>query len=113
MPPAAVQTAFQPPSTDKVAPWILDASSLARNATVLATSSGLLIRRDGTRAIIGAMCSANSAVFSVAVGPGATVLTRTPDGPYSSAQDLVSEWTCPVRFPARDSVSAQHARVGA
>src|SRR6201997_4455437 len=26
------------------------------------------------------------------LGPGATVLTRTPRGPYSSAHDLVSEW---------------------
>jgi hypothetical protein len=28
----------------------------------------------------------------VAIGPGATAFIRTPDGPYSSAQDVVSEW---------------------
>src|ERR1700759_4480805 len=72
---------------------MLAASSLARNATAAPTSSGVLIRRDGTRAMIGAMRAANAMFRSVLVGPGATVLTRTPAGPYSSAQDLVSEWT--------------------
>jgi len=71
---------------------MLDASSLARNTTAWATSSRLLIRRDGTRAMSGAMWSAKAAFRSVIVGPGATVFTRTPDGPYSAAQDLVSEW---------------------
>ena len=71
---------------------MLDASSLARNTTALATSSRLLIRRDGTRAMSGAMWSAKATFRVVVVGPGATVFTRTPDGPYSAAQDLVSEW---------------------
>src|SRR5580692_8891186 len=77
---------------DRVAPWMLDASSLARNTTAFAVSCGVAICRDGVRAMIGAMRSARAAVFSVTVGPGATVFTRTPAGPYSAAQDLVSEW---------------------
>jgi hypothetical protein len=28
----------------------------------------------------------------VAIGPGATALTRTPLGPYSSAQALMNDW---------------------
>src|SRR3984957_8990488 len=84
--------ALKPPSTDRVEPWMLDASSLARNTTALATSSRLLIRLDGTRAMSGAMWSAKATFRSVIVGPGATVFTRTTDGTYSAAQDLVSEW---------------------
>src|SRR5690349_6483432 len=75
-----------------MAPWIFAASSLARKVTAAATSSGVVIRREGMRASIGPTCSANSAARSVEIGPGATALTRTPDGPYSSAQDLVNEW---------------------
>ena len=52
----------------------------------------VLARRDGTRASTGATYSANSSDRSVRLGPGATVLTRTPCGPYSSVQDLVREW---------------------
>src|SRR3984885_4664110 len=70
-----------------------DASSLARKATDLATSSGVLARRAGARPRRGASRPASAAVRSVLVGPGATVLTRTPAGPYSAAQDFVSEWT--------------------
>jgi hypothetical protein len=36
--------------------------------------------------------SAWAAIIGVIVGPGATVFTRTPDGPYSAAHDFVSEW---------------------
>src|SRR5271170_771757 len=85
-------TADHPPSTDSVAPVMFAASSLARNTTAAATSESVLARRDGTRASSGARYSANSALRSVMLGPGATVLTRTPRGPYSSAHDLVNEW---------------------
>ena len=71
---------------------MLAASSLARNTTAAATSAGVLIRRDGMRASTGATWSANCSWRSVAIGPGATALTRTPNGPYSSAHDWVNEW---------------------
>src|SRR3978361_2324687 len=87
-----IQTAAHPPSTLSTVPWMLVASSLARNNTATATSAGVLIRLDGIRASIGPTWSANSSWRLVAIGPGATALTRTPDGPYSSAPDLVKEW---------------------
>ena len=72
---------------------MLAASSPARKTTAAATSAGVLIRRDGMRASTGATWSANCAWRSVAIGPGATALTRTPNRPYSAAHDWVSEWT--------------------
>ena len=40
----------------------------------------------------GARYSCISSTVGVNVGPGATVFTLTPCGPYSAAHDLVSEW---------------------
>ena len=39
------------------------------------------------------------AVPSVRVGPGLTALTRTPDGPYSAAQALVSRTSAALLDP--------------
>src|SRR5712691_8301995 len=41
------------------------------------------------------------AVPSVRVGPGLTALTRTPYGPYSAAQDLVSSTSAALLAPYR------------
>jgi hypothetical protein len=84
--------AVSPPSTDSVAPWMFAALSLTRNATAAATCSGVLGRCDGARAMMRWIRSAYSAMIGVMVGPGATVFTRTPNGPYSAAQDFVNEW---------------------
>jgi hypothetical protein len=50
--------AVSPPSIDSVAPWMLAALALARNATAAAISCGVLGRCDGARAV---MCSIRSA----------------------------------------------------
>src|SRR2546423_7409893 len=62
------------------------APSLTRNATAAATSSGVLGRCDGARSTMRWIRSAWAAITGVIVGPGATVFTRTPNGPYSAAQ---------------------------
>ena len=61
---------------DRIEPWTLAASVRARNTTAAATSATLLIRPDGSRARTDAIASAYSSPRSVAIGPGATVLTR-------------------------------------
>ena len=85
--------AAAPPSTGTMPPAMNDASSLSRNATSAATSSGVPGAPDGR--VSGALhasplppWSAPSGGASRFVGtmPGATALTRTPRGPpYTAA----------------------------
>src|ERR1700682_2807174 len=73
-----------------------DALSDARNRIVWAISSGLPTRLSGTVADRAAFLSSEPVKrFSipVSIGPGATMLTRTPDAAASSAADLVSPST--------------------
>src|SRR5580700_9404263 len=88
--------AVLPPSTRYDAPVINDALSDARNMMVWAISSGLPTRLSGTVAAKPAFLSAvpvNRFSIPVSIGPGATMLTRTPDAAASSAADLVSPST--------------------
>src|SRR5207244_935292 len=76
-----------PPSTDTTSPVMYAASSLRRNATNAATSSGVPARRSGVVRARATMSlpppAAAPAPAKSAVGtmPGATALTRTPSGP--------------------------------
>src|ERR1700739_3921538 len=85
-----------PPSTRYEAPVMNEALSEARNLMVLAISSGLPTRLSGTVAARLAFLSAvpvKRFSIPVSIGPGATVLTRTPEAAASSAADLVSPST--------------------
>src|ERR1700738_3660896 len=80
-----------PPSTRYEAPVLNDALSDARNMMVWAISSGLPTRLSGTVAAKPAFLSAvpvNRFSIPVSIGPGATMLTRTPDAAASSAADF-------------------------
>ena len=59
-----------------------DASSLPRKATAAATSAGVPGRPTG---VCEPDSSSSGAELPVAIQPGATQLTVTPDGPVSSA----------------------------
>src|SRR5258707_9999144 len=85
-----IYTAVLPPSTGRSAPCTKLARSVARNTIASAISSGAAGRPAG--ACAASCCSASpiASVPSVRVGPGLTVLTRTPLGPYSAAHALVS-----------------------
>src|ERR1700686_804715 len=88
--------AVLPPSTRYDAPVMNDALSDARNIMVWAISSGLPTRLSGTVAAkLAFLSSVPVKRFSipVSIGPGATMLTRTPDAAASSAADLVSPST--------------------
>lgn len=54
---------------------MLAAAPLARNATVAATSSGVLIRRDGRRLSIGAMWSVAALLAGIQGGVGIMLAT--------------------------------------
>src|ERR1700712_4072805 len=66
------------------------ASSEARNATAAATSAGSTTDPAGVVAVIASRTGRKAALPGVSVTPGATLLTRTPRGPNSAAQDRVS-----------------------
>src|SRR6185369_2453875 len=85
-----------PPSTEYDAPVMNDALSEARKTMACATSSGLPSRLSATVAVRPAFFSSVPVKrfnIPVSIGPGATMLTRTPDGAASSAADLVSPST--------------------
>jgi hypothetical protein len=85
--------AVLPPSTRYDAPVMKDALSNARNIMVWAISSGLPTRLSGTVAARPAFLSSVPVKrfnIPVSIGPGATMLTRTPEEASSSAADLVS-----------------------
>src|SRR6478672_10692092 len=85
------QAARVPPSTVSSVPLTKDASSEARKATAFATSSGRPTRPRGVMATKADRSSPSPAwTPSVSMMPGTTALTRTPEGPYSLAQVLVS-----------------------
>src|SRR5437763_15843156 len=74
-----------------------EAFSLRRNSTAAATSSGVPMRRDGVSLPQDFAKSANSdLVRSVSMAPGATQLTRMPNGPSSSAADFVNISIAPL-----------------
>src|ERR1700742_3646847 len=98
---AAGHTAIRPPSTGSRAPCTKLASSLARYAMAEAISSGRPTRPAGAAAASCSTSAAIPAVPSVRVGPGLTALTRTPDGPYSAAHDLVSSTSAALLDPYR------------
>src|SRR5260370_23274499 len=88
--------AVLPPSTKYDAPVMNEALSDARNMMVWAISSGLPTRLSGTVAAKLAFLSAVPVKrFSIplSIGPGSTMLTRTPDAAASIAADLVSPST--------------------
>src|SRR2546428_7314798 len=88
--PRNTQMAVRPPSTASFAPLMKLARSVAKKTMASAISSAVAGRPAGAWA---ASCSSPcpmASVPSVRVGPGLTVLTRTPLGPYSAAQALVS-----------------------
>src|SRR5580658_154280 len=88
--------AVLPPSTRYDAPVTNDALSDARNMMVWAISSGLPTRLSGTVAAKLAFLSGvpvKRSSIPVSIGPGATMLMRTPDAAASSAADLVSPST--------------------
>lgn len=63
----------------------------------LAISMGWAARRNGMAATkVGSMCAIGS-IAGVIVGPSATALTRTPWGPYSAAQERVSDYAAVSR----------------
>src|SRR5262245_10012205 len=85
-----------PQSTARVAPVIAEAWSLSRNTTALPTSRGSAIRPSGmlatrlsSAAAGSSWRSSHSCTRRVSVTPGATALTRTPAGAYSSASERV------------------------
>src|SRR3954467_8781458 len=63
----------------------------ARNRTTSAISSGVPTRPSGAGALV--TCSTSSGTIasrvSVRTAPAQTALTRTPDGPHSTAHDRV------------------------
>src|SRR5712671_6786171 len=73
-----------------------DALSEERKAMVCAISSGFPTRLSGTvdakRAFLSSVPVKRFSI-PVSIGPGATMLTRTPDAAASSAADLVSPST--------------------
>src|ERR1700730_2780291 len=82
VPPEENHRAVLPPSTRYDAPVTNDALSDARNMMVWAISSGLPTRLSGTVAAKPAFLSAvpvNRFSIPVSIGPGATMLTRTPE----------------------------------
>jgi hypothetical protein len=79
-----------PPSTSRTVPLTNAASSDTRKRTAYAMSTGRTGRPDTVMAVMVARTSAKSALPGVDVTPGATVLTRTPRGPYSADQLRVS-----------------------
>src|SRR5713226_7486153 len=92
-----------------------DALSDARNMMVSAISSGLPTRLSGTVAAKPAFLSAVPAGrFSIAVsiGPGATMLMRTPEAAASSAADLVSPSTCMLARRVYGGASSASMAVG-
>src|SRR5882762_8008994 len=96
VPPGKHHLAVLPPSTTYDTPVMNDALSDARNMMVWAISSGLPTRLSGTVAARPAFLSSvpvKRFSMSVAIGPGATKLTRTPEEAASSAADLVSPST--------------------
>ena len=86
-----------PPDTDSTCPVICRASSEARKAMALATSSGCPRRRSGVAA-----ADSSSVVLrlrsthSVSVVPGAMALTRMPSGPSSCASTFVNTCSPPL-----------------
>src|SRR6266853_6726808 len=98
-----------PPSTTYDAPVMNEALSDARNMMVWAISSGLPTRLSGTVAARPAFLSSVPAKrFSipVSIGPGATMLMRTPDAAASSAADLVSPSTACLLAAYMDAPAA-------
>src|ERR1700682_6021821 len=106
--------AVLPPSTRYDAPVMNDALSDARNIMVWAISSGLPTRLSGTIAATAAFLSSVPVKrFNnpVSIGPGATVLTRTPDEAASSAADLVSPSTACLLAEYMEARAAPSARL--
>src|SRR6266481_8035469 len=98
-----------PPSTGYDAPVINDALSDERKTIVCAISSGLPTRLSGTVAVRPAFLSSvpvKRFSIPVSIGPGATRLTRTPDGAASSAADLVSPSTACLLAEYREAPAA-------
>src|SRR5947207_9186655 len=102
-----------PPSTRYDAPVMNDALSDARKTMVSAISSGLPTRLSGTVAARPAFLSSvpvKRFSIPVSIGPGATMLTRTPDEAASSAADLVSPSTACLLAEYKDAPAAQIGR---
>jgi hypothetical protein len=82
--------AAMPPPTYRVMPWILVAASRARNSTGVGDVVGLDHDASGGGGGHSVENGAGRLVAGVRGTPGATVLTRTPPGPYSADQAGVS-----------------------
>src|SRR5580704_19530393 len=101
--------AVLPPSTRYDAPVTNDALSDARNKMVWAISSGRPTRLSGTVAASAAFLSAvpvNRFNIPVSMGPGATMLMRTPDAAASRAADLVRPSTACLLAEYTDAPAA-------
>ena len=85
-----------PPSTPNTCPVTKRARSLASSAIASPTSSAVPMRH---RAVLSASSALSSglrfAIMSVSMQPGATQLTRMPDGPSSFASAFVNATTAP------------------
>ena len=88
-----------PPSTGSIAPVMNDASSESRNEIAAATSSGSPTRGTRSRSFIESHASGERrsapGMNEVAIGPGATALTRIPRPASSTASAFVSIFTPP------------------
>ena len=102
-----------PPSTQSVCPVIKEASSDARKYTAAATSCGLPIRQSGVSSASASRVSLECMAFiSVSMTPGATQLTRIPEGPSSLASafvkpirpDFVAEYGTSQEAPATPQI---------
>src|SRR6202020_3245238 len=84
-----------PQSTGRATPVIAEAASDARKATALAISTGSTTRPRGyQRRSVSRTLGSFAARFSqsgVRTVPGSTIFARTPSGPYSCANERVSE----------------------
>src|SRR6202171_4022704 len=101
--------AVLPPSTRYDAPVMNDALSDARNRMVWAISSGLPTRLSGTvaaRAAFLSLVPVKPFSIPVSIGPGATMLTRTPEEAASRPADLVSPSTACLLAAYTDAPAA-------
>src|SRR3989454_5552905 len=92
-----------------------DALSDERKTIVCAISSGLPTRLSGTVAVRPAFLSSvpvKRFSIPVSIGPGATILTRTPDEAASSAADLVSPSTACLLAEYREAPGCTSTAVG-
>src|SRR5829696_1140003 len=93
----AFQMALPPPPAYRVEPVMKLARGETRKTTAWAISSGSAVRPNGKARPSSSLTSPHSAsTRSVLVGPGATLLTRTPRAPNAAAQVRVRDSTASV-----------------